>query len=74
MSLLTLADVAAAVKKTPRGVRKDIASGRFGPDLLRLGRSVRVRADELAAWIRAGCPGRDAWVAQRASGQTGAHL
>lgn len=69
MELLTFDAVAALLKKTPRGIRKDIVSGRFGPEILRLGRSVRVRADELAEWIRAGCPGRDAWTARNDGGR-----
>lgn len=35
-----------------------IASGRFGPELISLGRAVRVRSDELTAWIEAGAPPR----------------
>jgi len=67
MELLTFAEVARVVKKTVRGVRKDVAAGRFGPDVMHIGggRSVRVRADELAEWIRAGCPARDKWLALR---------
>lgn len=64
-SLLTIPDVAEATQKSARGIRKDIAAGRFGPDLVRLGRSVRVRADEFEAWIAAGCPARTKWLAQR---------
>ncbi|MBK9127217.1 MAG: hypothetical protein IPM13_05410 [Phycisphaerales bacterium] len=68
MQLLTLKEVGAALRKSVRGIRKDIASGRFGPDLLRLGRNVRVRADELAGWIAAGCPARETWLAVRGAG------
>lgn len=65
MELLTIMQVAKAEKKSTRGVRKDVAAGRFGPDLIRLGRSVRIRADEFSAWIQAGAPGRDVWLASR---------
>ena len=33
--------------------------------LVRLGRSVRWRRDELLAWLEAGCPARDRWEALR---------
>lgn len=68
MQLLTLKEVGAVLRKSVRGIRLDIASGRFGPDLLRLGRNVRVRADELAGWVAAGCPTREAWLAVRGAG------
>jgi hypothetical protein len=67
--LLTFREVAGAVRKTERGVRKDLAAGRFGPDVIRLGRSVRVRADEFRAWIESGCPNRETWLAVRNAGQ-----
>ncbi len=31
------------------------------PAPIRIGRSVRWRADEIRRWIGAGCPARDAW-------------
>ena len=65
MNLLTLRDVAKAVQKTERGLRKDVDAGRFGPDVIRLGRSVRVRTDEFTEWIRAGCPDRQRWLLVR---------
>ena len=49
----------------PRKTHKDIASGRFGPDIIRLGRCTRVREEELDAWINAGCPSRETWLAIR---------
>lgn len=67
MELLTFPDVAHALKRSVRGVRKDVASGRFGPDIVRLGRSVRVRAVDLAQWIELGCPNRDKWLALRSN-------
>jgi hypothetical protein len=61
--LLTLRDVFnGKLKKSLRGGQKDIAAGRFGPDLIRLGRSVRVRASELQRWIAQGCPSREQWL------------
>lgn len=61
--LLTVRAVARDwLRKSERGVWKDIACGRFGPDILRLGRCVRIRANELREWIEAGCPPREKWV------------
>jgi predicted DNA-binding transcriptional regulator AlpA len=37
--------------------------GKFPLQPIRLGRAVRFRADELAAWIAAGCPTTDRWRA-----------
>jgi hypothetical protein len=34
------------------------------PAPIRVGRSVRWRLKELAAWVRAGCPDREAWEAR----------
>ena len=38
------------------------SSGRLGPLPVRLGRRTLWRAEELAAWVAAGCPGRDVWM------------
>jgi predicted DNA-binding transcriptional regulator AlpA len=38
------------------------SSGELGPIPIRLGRRRLWRYDELAAWVRAGCPSRGAWV------------
>lgn len=59
------------LKKSERGLRKDIDCGVFGPELIRLGRSVRVRAMELDQWISAGCPPRDQWARLRKSRKAG---
>jgi predicted DNA-binding transcriptional regulator AlpA len=64
--LLTIRMVARDwLRKSERGLWRDIASGTFGPELIRLGRSVRVRVSELDEWIQAGCPTREEWEAQR---------
>ena len=39
------------------------------PDPVRLGRSSRWRRAELAAWVGAGCPARDEWIAERSQPQ-----
>jgi predicted DNA-binding transcriptional regulator AlpA len=36
-------------------------SGRLGPQAIRLGKLVRWRAAEMAAWCDAGCPPRHEW-------------
>lgn len=52
--LMTVRDVAAKLKVSSRQCWKLVASGRL-PQPVRLGRSVRWRADDLAAFIAAGC-------------------
>jgi predicted DNA-binding transcriptional regulator AlpA len=42
------------------------SSGRV-PLPVRLGRSVRWRRDEIAEWLAAGCPNREAWLARNAN-------
>ena len=39
------------------------AAGKIGPAAVRLGRAVRYRADEVRAWIDAGCPDARTWAA-----------
>ena len=39
------------------------------PRAIRLGRAVRWRADELAAWVEAGCPSRVEWETRRKVGR-----
>ena len=63
-TLLTARDVAALLNVSPRHVWKLLSSGKL-PDPVRLGRSVRWRADELKAWTDAGCPARDRWEAEK---------
>jgi predicted DNA-binding transcriptional regulator AlpA len=41
-------------------------TGRFGPEPVRLGRSVRYRVDEVRSWLAAGCPPRSKWQVMRA--------
>ena len=58
--LMTVREVAAELKVSSRQVWKLASSGRM-PAPLRLGRSVRWRASDIAEWIRLGCPARDAF-------------
>ncbi|MBI4578865.1 MAG: helix-turn-helix domain-containing protein [Planctomycetes bacterium] len=64
-SLLTIRDVAATLRLSQRAVWSMLSSGRFGPEVIRLGRSVRIRSGELSDWVLAGCPNRVDWQAQR---------
>ena len=52
--LLTVRDVAAALKVSPRQVWKLQAQGRL-PAAVRLGRSVRWRESDVATFIAVGC-------------------
>ncbi len=63
--MVNIPRVAEKEARSVRAVWQDISTGRFGPDVLRLGRSCRVREEELDAWIAAGCPPRDRWLAIR---------
>ncbi len=63
--LLTLSEVARVLGLCVRKVRDDERAGRFGPEIIRFKRSVRVRESELAAWIDSGCPNRVTWRAAR---------
>ena len=62
-ALLTLPDVASAMRVSVRELRRLRASGCFGPDVIGLGRRLqRVRHDEFRAWINAGCPPAVRWT------------
>jgi hypothetical protein len=43
--------------------------GAFGPEVLRAGRKLLVRADELRRWVNANMPDRRAWLAMEAAGR-----
>ena len=59
--LISVRTVAGMLGVSQRQVWKLVASGRL-PAPLRLGRSVRWRADEIRSWIDAGCPSQDRWT------------
>lgn len=67
--LLTFNEVAQTLGLSVRKVRLDAASGRFGPELVRFGRAVRIPEAELAAWIEAGCPDRERWESTGRGGE-----
>ncbi len=64
MELLTVRDVAARLKISPRQVFKLRASGQL-PEAVRLARSVRWRAEDLALWVQLGCPSREQFEAEK---------
>jgi excisionase family DNA binding protein len=44
-----------------------LASGRLGPQPIAFGRAKRWRKEELLAWIAAGAPPRDQWLARESN-------
>ena len=67
---LSAAEVAKLLGISQRHLWAMHASGRLGPLPVRFGRAVRWNAAELAAWLDAGAPPRDRWLAQRHGGDT----
>ena len=65
--LIPLADVPRVVSYGRTLLYSQIASGKFGPAILRAGRKRLVRLDELRRWVEAGMPARDVWLAMQAS-------
>ena len=60
----TADDLAFLLNCSKRHIAALHSSGRL-PRPIRLGRSVRWRADELRAWLDAGAPSRERWEAMR---------
>lgn len=67
LRLLTAPELAAALRITVRGLTKSVGEGRV-PRPLKLGRLSRWRADEMAAWLRAGAPPATEWTWPSAAG------
>src|SRR5690348_10946534 len=67
----TADDLARLLQCSKRHLAAMHSSGRL-PRPIRLGRSVRWRADELRAWLDAGAPARDRWEAMRQRNPGGA--
>ncbi len=63
-TLLTARDVAAALKVSPRQIWKMLSSGKL-VEPVRLGRSVRWRAEDIDEFIRLGCPNRERFEAEK---------
>ena len=60
-ALMTAVDLARELQVSLRTVRRMDLEGHI-PQPVHVGRAVRWRRDELAAWLRAGCPRRDRWT------------
>lgn len=58
--LLTDRQLAQRLNVSRSFIHKLAASGRL-PGAVKLGRARRWRADEVAAWVAAGCPSRADW-------------
>ncbi len=67
--LIPLASVPRALAISRADLARLRAAGRFGPAVLRLGRRLLVRRDELERWVQAGIPDRRMWIAIQASGR-----
>ena len=59
--LITVAEAARRLSINRGTYYRQYNSGVIGPEFIRLGRSVRVNAAELADWCAAGCPPRALW-------------
>jgi len=57
-SLLRVPEAAQLAGVSQRTFWKLISTGRT-PETVRIGRSVRLRASDIDAWIRLGCPSRE---------------
>ena len=63
----TANDLSTLLKCSKRHIAALNSSGRL-PRPIRLGRSIRWRADEIREWLAAGAPSRDRWEARRNGG------
>ncbi len=64
MELVTVQEVARSLKVSVRQVWKLRAAGQL-PGPVRVARSVRWRAVDLADWVEMGCPSRERFEADR---------
>ena len=62
--LSTVQGVAKRLAISQRQVWNLLSSGRM-PEPIRLGRSVRWRAEDIDLWVRLGCPARDSFERER---------
>ena len=67
-SLLKIPESAKLTGVSPRTFWKLIASGR-APEVVRIGRSVRIRASDLNLWLKLGCPDRKRLEAEKRARQ-----
>ena len=67
MELLSVRELANRMKVSTRHVWSLLSSGRL-PEPVRVGRSVRWRADDIDQWIRLGCPNREKFEGELVGG------
>ncbi len=67
MELLSVRELANRLKVSTRHVWSLLSSGRL-PEPVRVGRSVRWRADDIDQWIRLGCPNREKFEGELVGG------
>ncbi len=60
--LLTVGQAAEQLQISRATFYAQYSSGRIGPQFVRIGRCVRIRARELEDWVNAGMPPRDRWL------------
>ncbi len=60
--LLNIKAVAVALSLSPATLYRMSSAGELGPMPIRFGKRRLWRYEELAAWVRAGCPRREAWL------------
>jgi predicted DNA-binding transcriptional regulator AlpA len=60
--LLDAAAVAAVLSVSRRTIYSLMSTSTLGPLPIRFGKRTLWRYEELAAWVRAGCPRRDVWL------------
>jgi len=68
--LMTVKDVAAALKISPRQCWKLLSCGRL-PAPVRISRSVRWSAEAISEWVRLGCPSREVFEASKSGEKAG---
>jgi hypothetical protein len=65
--LTALTDVPAALSWSRAHLARMRVAGKFGPEVLRAGRKLLVRTQELEDWVAAGLPPANVWRAMRAA-------
>lgn len=62
-------DVPRALSISRAHLARMRVAGKFGPTVLRAGRKLLIRADELRRWVDANMPDRPTWIAMEATGR-----
>ena len=72
--LISVSDLAKMLSLSRRQIHRLRASGKIGPKDIRIGGSIRFRAEEVLSWINStpSCPDRQTWQAMQQ--QTGGAL